>query len=242
MPNSYSAEIDYSCESCGKETTVQTWLIIDAAEKPDLIEQVKNETLHKLDCPGCGEPIPLDPPLLLYFLGDEPRFLYASRQQDGTGFPEDMIQEIFDELVESSGDQELKDQYHHHQAWVLKEDLPDRLKDYPNKPLREFDWTAYPALKQCEMLMVDDYLQMVMTDYFGTPDWNRRRMVVERAPLLLTPAIEPWLESQEEAFLEMGNDQNLQIIRDHLEILTRAREVGYYEAVLEFQQKQEELN
>jgi len=76
---------------------------------------------------------------------------------------------------------------------------------------------------------------MVMTDYFGTPDWNQKRLIVDRAPLLLTPAIEPWLEGQIEAFTELGQDENVQIVQDHLEILTRAREIGYYEAVLEFQ-------
>ena len=193
MPNSKVLESDYTCYACGETTPVQSWFIIDASEKPDLIERVKDETIWEVTCSSCGESIYSDLPLLLYFPEDEPRFLFASRMSDGTGYPQFLIESMFNELVESSGDKELQDQDHHHQAWVLKEDLPDRLRDYPNKPLREFDWTEYPALKQCEMLMPDDYFQMVMTDYFGTPDWNRRRIVVERAPLLLTPAIEPWV-------------------------------------------------
>lgn len=237
MPNSYIHESEYTCYACGETTPFKIWLIIDVTEKPDLLQQVKDETLQDVVCPACGESIRADLPLLLYFPGDEPRFLFASRMCDGSGYPESLIQDLFDELVEKTGDQELKEMYRDHRAWVLKEDLPDRLKDFPEVSLRDFDWSVYDELKQFEMLMVDDYFQMVMTDYFGTIDWNRREFIIDKAPLLMTPAIEPWLDSQEEAFLEMDNDQNVQIIRVEREILTRAREVGYYEAVVEFQDK-----
>jgi len=235
MPNSRSQESDYTCYACGETTPVRSWIIIDAAEKPDLIQRVKDGSIWEVTCSSCGESISPDLPLLLYFPEDTPRFLFVSRLSDGKGYPEIVIKGLFSDLVASSGDQELQDQYHHQQAWVLKEDLSDRLKDYPEVPLRDFDWSIYPALKQCEMLMPEEYFQMVMTDYFGTPDWNRRGMIVDRAPLLLTPAVEPWLDAQEEAFLELGNDQNVQIIREQRGILTRAREVGFYEAALEFQ-------
>ena len=241
MPNSKVQESDYTCYACGEITSVQSWFIIDASERPDLIEKVKDETIWEVMCASCGEAIYSDLPLLLYFPEDEPRFLFSSRMRDGSGYPEFLIESMFNELVEKTGDQELKERYRDHRAWVLKEDLPDRLKDFPKVPLRDFDWSDSDELKQFEMLMPDDYFQMVMTDYFGTPDWNQKELITEKAPLILTPAIVPWLEAQEEAFLEMGNDQNVQIIRDHMVILTRAREVGYYEAVVEFSQNQEEL-
>ena len=238
MPNSHYDESDYTCYACGEVTKVQTWLIIDATEQPDLIESVKDETIWDITCPGCGESITHDLPLLLYFPEDEPRFLFASRPNIVAGYPEMMIKGLFDQLVECSGDQELKEQYRDHRAWVLKEDLADRLKDYPEIPLVDFDWTAYPELKQLEMTLPDEYFQMVMTTYFENPDWNEKKKVTDLAPLVMPPAVEPWLEAQEEAFREMGNDQNLQIIQDHLGILTRAREIGYYQAVLEFQEEQ----
>ena len=238
MPNSYAKESEYTCFSCEEKTTVQTWLIIDVTENPDLLERVKDETIQDLICPNCGESISPDLPLLLYFPGDDPPFLFASRPHTGPGYPEVVVLGMFEQLVESSGDQELKDQYRDHRAWILKEDLPDRLKDFPQTPLRDFDLSAYPELKQLEMTMPDEYLEMVMTSYFGTPDWNQRVMMVERAPMLMTPAVEPYLERMIAGFAEQGMEAEEQAGQDNLDILIRARDIGYVYAVNEFQEQQ----
>jgi len=62
---------------------------------------------------------------------------------------------MLDSSMESLVIQELKKQYHHHQAWVLKQDLPDRLKDFPEVPLRDIDWEEYDAIRNVEMTQSD---------------------------------------------------------------------------------------
>jgi hypothetical protein len=148
------------------------------------------------------------------------------------GYPELKIRGMFDQLVESSGDQELAESYRDHRAWILREDLPERLKDFPNIPLREFDWTVYPE-KELAMLFPWDYQHLVMTEYFGSLLWTDRVKIVEFAPILLTPAIEPYLDAQLEWFTEQGMDKQVQIIEEHRGVLIRAREVGYLTAVQE---------
>ena len=114
MINSWCENAIYTCYSCEEKSSVSYWTIIDVSEKPDLLERVRNWTIHEVICPNCGESYYPDLPLLLYFPGDEPRFLFASRPANPEfmpGYPELKIRGMFDQLVESSDDQELAESY-----------------------------------------------------------------------------------------------------------------------------------
>jgi hypothetical protein len=39
MPNSYAQRADLTCTACGHAFSADIWLIVDAAERPDLIYQ-----------------------------------------------------------------------------------------------------------------------------------------------------------------------------------------------------------
>ncbi len=68
--------------------------------------------------------------------------------------------------------------------------MADTFEDYPELTLRESRQQGEAALRRFEEEVPEEYLEMVMTTYFGTADWNKRAKVVDRAPMLLTPAVE----------------------------------------------------
>lgn len=43
MPNSFSQTIELTCPRCGADFQAELWLIVDAAERPDLLEKGKRK-------------------------------------------------------------------------------------------------------------------------------------------------------------------------------------------------------
>ncbi len=66
MPHSFQETAELDCPRCGTRIRAELWLIVDAAERPDLLEQVRQGRLHELTCPNCGPVGQADAPLLLY--------------------------------------------------------------------------------------------------------------------------------------------------------------------------------
>ena len=67
MVNSYGESADVNCPTCGHGFVAEVWLIVDAVERPDLVDRMRDGSLHDIACPGCGTPVGrVDAPLLLY--------------------------------------------------------------------------------------------------------------------------------------------------------------------------------
>jgi CHAT domain-containing protein/tetratricopeptide (TPR) repeat protein len=70
MPNSYFERRKFICPSCGQNFDFDLWLIVDAAERPDLFECILDGTLHTVTCVHCSANLgKLSAPLLLCQLG-----------------------------------------------------------------------------------------------------------------------------------------------------------------------------
>jgi hypothetical protein len=53
------------------------WLVVDAAEHPDLVTQIAADRLHALACPRCYQAGAVDAPLLLYRPGQDPLLVFS---------------------------------------------------------------------------------------------------------------------------------------------------------------------
>lgn len=78
MANSYCETERAICPECGHNFQNEVWLIVDAAERPDLLRQIQEGALRKVTCPHCGELAgTVDSPLLIYQPERAPRLVYA---------------------------------------------------------------------------------------------------------------------------------------------------------------------
>jgi hypothetical protein len=77
MSNSYVQTINWSCSQCRQSFDADVWLIVDIAERPDLLEQLLTNTLHHFSCPYCNYEESIDAPLLIY-VDDSMRELHES--------------------------------------------------------------------------------------------------------------------------------------------------------------------
>ena len=42
------------CPNCGRPVSLDIWLIVDMAERPDLADRIRDDRLHTVPCPHCG--------------------------------------------------------------------------------------------------------------------------------------------------------------------------------------------
>lgn len=66
MAISQTEQIDLTCPACGTRFAADVWTLVDAAERPDLAQALRDETLDAVACPACGERVIAQAPLLLH--------------------------------------------------------------------------------------------------------------------------------------------------------------------------------
>jgi len=66
MPISYSQPYELVCPTCQTPFVAEAWLIVDAEERPDLVQAIREVSLHDTRCPGCGQTGVVPAPILLH--------------------------------------------------------------------------------------------------------------------------------------------------------------------------------
>ena len=66
MTPSDAQSITLTGPACRRPSPAEAWLIVDTAERPDLLARIRNGSLHAIPCPHCRHAGAVDAPLLLY--------------------------------------------------------------------------------------------------------------------------------------------------------------------------------
>jgi len=66
MPISYAEYARLSCPACGAGFDADVWTLVDAAERPDLAQALRDGALNVATCPRCGYAGPAGAPLLFH--------------------------------------------------------------------------------------------------------------------------------------------------------------------------------
>ncbi|MBC7243099.1 MAG: hypothetical protein H5T60_11720, partial [Anaerolineae bacterium] len=224
MPHSFSQTVSLTCPRCGRDFSAEIWLIVDADERPDLLERIRAGTLHTMTCPHCGHEGQVDAPLLVLTpppaadaatlspLLTESQERGGSRGRgevlfspaQGTTTEEDRKQAagLVSLLRERMGPA-WRDEWLERMAVVPRPFLPAALSDDPEAALRQM---AEQAQREIERLRTEDpeaYRQLE----------EAARRAAEAAPLLQTLQAfiqaRTWGESRRilEAHPELLNDE-----------------------------------
>lgn len=94
MSISHSELAQLTCPACGKDFEAEIWMLVDAAERPDLAQALRDDTLDQAVCPHCGHAGPSGAPLL--FHDPERRRVYFAVP---AGVPEHAWRERAQELL-----------------------------------------------------------------------------------------------------------------------------------------------
>jgi hypothetical protein len=66
MTISHSESIELTCPACGTGLAADAWTLVDAAERPDLAQALRDGALNMAACPSCGAAVAADAPLLFH--------------------------------------------------------------------------------------------------------------------------------------------------------------------------------
>lgn len=66
-----------TCADCKQDSNAEIWLVVDAEERPDLLDRIRAGTLHTFPCPHCRSTGEVDAPLLLYRPGADPTLIFC---------------------------------------------------------------------------------------------------------------------------------------------------------------------
>lgn len=102
--SSFSTSQSLMCPSCGREFEATVWLIVDADERPDLVELIRSGRLHELPCPHCREAAEVDAPLLLYRRDVDPPLLFSPANQTSDEQDHANADQLVGTLRQSLGD------------------------------------------------------------------------------------------------------------------------------------------
>ena len=103
MSHSYARQLKMTCLECGKSFSADVYMIVDVAERPDLLEMIRNESLHRVPCSYCGHRGPVDVPLLIFRPNQEPHLLFALAAGMGVEWNQEQAQELVGRLRKSLG-------------------------------------------------------------------------------------------------------------------------------------------
>lgn len=215
MDYSESIPASLACPACGRTFTADLWQIVDAAARPDLIDRLRNGTLHRIACPHCGHSVDADAPLLVYVpptADADARLIFSPARSTSAEEDQRHAVELLTRLRNASGDA-WRDEWLERIANVPRELLPLALSDDPEQALRR----------------LVDLLQQFVT----APTWAESRRILEQRPELLSPVADMLLEDLSAAARAQGDENAQRIFDEHLALLRRCHEVGIEQAFAE---------
>src|SRR6266568_2391904 len=104
MGISWAQTTSLTCPQCGEAFEAEVWLIVDST-RPDLLDRIRNDTLHELICPQCNQRVgQVDAPLLLFRPSETPPLLYSPAQRTTTEQVEEQALGLVDILRKGLGE------------------------------------------------------------------------------------------------------------------------------------------
>lgn len=149
VPTSYAQTTQLTCTQCGRDFTAQVWLILDAAERPDLVQRAREGTLHDAPCSHCGHQGQVDAPLLIYRPDAEPRLIFSSAQQTTAEQDREQAGGLLGLLAQALGPA-WDDAWLETIATVPRNMLPVALTDDPEAMLQQLAEQAAPELERLQ--------------------------------------------------------------------------------------------
>lgn len=102
MAHSHAEHPTLTCPQCGAAFAPEIWLIIDAAERPELLTRARNGSLHTFSCIH-GHVIEVDAPLILFRHDETPRLIYSPAERSTVQQDREIAAALVGKLRDSLG-------------------------------------------------------------------------------------------------------------------------------------------
>jgi len=174
MAHSLAQTIAINCPDCGQDYDIVLWLIIDADERPDLINKIADGSLHTATCPHCGKGLTLDAPLLLFFADREPHLVFSPQERTTHEQDEQALKQLLHSLRS-----ELEE------GW--QDEWLEGLQFLPFETLPVFLEKGLAAAQESFISSKEefDHLAHLLQDWIDTDTWMASLSFLREHPQLL---------------------------------------------------------
>ncbi|MBP6786018.1 MAG: hypothetical protein KA170_00415 [Candidatus Promineofilum sp.] len=128
---SHAESVTLPCRSCGEPVASDVWIIVETAERPDLLARLRAGTLHEVTCAHCGQSATINAPLLIVRPAAEPVLLFSPARGGDPMADEEQAAALAGMLRENLGDDWRDEWLAHGLTGVPREALPLLLGDDP---------------------------------------------------------------------------------------------------------------
>ena len=189
MPHSFAQTAEITCSHCQTTWESEAWLIVDCAERPDLVERLRAGDLHTVTCPACGHSGAVDAPLLIYMpvecfragLEQPPLLLFSPAE--ATTAEKDREQAAgLEQALKAALGEAWREEWPEHLAWVPRSALPPILVDDPHRALGELQRELQEVQRAEQPPVV-----RALFAFLGASDEAAARQVFAQQHVLLQP-------------------------------------------------------
>ncbi len=249
MPHSYAETLTLTCAACGRDFDAEFWLIVDTAERPDLLERIRAGNLHDLACPHCGDAGHMDAPLLLFRPDDEPVLLFSPAEETTADEDQELAGQLLELLQDALSDQWQDDWLAEGLRSVPRALLPTVLSDDTESAmaemaeraaaelarLQEEDPARFAELQAAMDSMFKETAPLVplIEQFIRAETWDASQRIVQQHPELLGDEAGRLLDTLIASARMQGDDRAVQMFEEHRALLRRCREAGVARAFAE---------
>jgi hypothetical protein len=237
MPNSFSQPTEIRCPECGQPVPADVWLIVDGLERPDLLAQVADDTLHDLTCNACGYSGGIDAPLLLYLPDRERKLAFSPPRQATPEQSRQVAGALIGLLSQSAGPNWQNE-------WVTGMDTvpPGMAGVYLKDGPQAVEQAVQAFIEQMKKNNPESYAELQaeidrqkrLQEFLAAETWDESRRILEAHPTLLDPQTDQILADIRVGAEARGDEDTARLIDDHIALLGRCREIGIAAAFEEF--------
>ena len=201
---------DATCMGCRSPYTPELYVMVDTEERPDLVQRIKDGTIHSAICPHCGVVMDFGMPLLVYRPGAVVPVMYSPVAIASPGQRHQHASMLLDALRRQLGP-EWDERLTRGVYEVERDELAEVVDVNPD---------LLPGGR-------DPSLRQVMDEFLWIDTWEQAQQLVERhTPLLLGPEAEIVLRRGVSRAEAQGEADNAAMMARHLDLLLQCREIG----------------
>ncbi len=220
MGYSYAETSAITCLHCQKTFDGEVWFIIDAGDRPNLIERIKQGALHTFPCPHCQQAVTIDAPLLILRALGNPVLLFSPAQATTNDQDQEHARWLLGHLRDDMGDQWQDDWLTRGLRGISRDQLPSALSGDPKG-------VPGPANDGRGQLL------NLLQQFIQADNWADSRLVVEAHPELLSARTDVVLLQLIEG-VRGQYDADVEVrLNEYRELLARCREIGIAQAFAE---------
>lgn len=205
----FSQYVHVECPRCEKPFTPEIYVLVDTAERPDLVRLIKERILHCPVCPFCNLVLDVGMPLLVYRPDQRVPVIFAPVKGSTPEQQDEQAQMVFS---------------------ILRQRLGGEWRDDLTRHVYHTDLASLASVVDLDLDLLsggrDESLHLAMERYLSCDTWEESLAVVEREDVLLGKEAPAALRSSIKAASAEGDTDAIAMFTEHLDVLLECERQG----------------